>query len=128
MIHELICIRCPLGCGLKVDVDEKSREVLSVAGNSCPLGLEYGKNEVISPMRTVTSTVTLSGGECPLVPVKTAHEVPKARIGAVMEEIVKAAAKAPVKIGDVIIKNVAGTGVDVIATRNIKAGKANELG
>ncbi len=119
MIHELICIRCPLGCGLRVDLDEKINEVISVTGNSCPLGHEYGKNEVVSPMRTVTSTVAVSGGELPLVSVKTAHDVPKAKINEVMAEIIKATVKAPVKIGDVIIKNAAGTGVDVIATRDI---------
>lgn len=119
MKHELVCIRCPLGCNLRVEVDDISGEVTEVTGNTCKLGEEYGRNEVTAPMRTVTSTVRLVGGEQPLVPVKTENDVPKGRIGEVMEAIKKASKTAPVKIGDVIIKDVAGTGVNIVATRDI---------
>lgn len=114
MERELICISCPKGCHLKVDEDS-----LSVSGNSCPKGAEYGVNEVTNPVRIVTSTVKVNKGEAPVVPVKTEKAIPKGLIMKCMEEINKASISAPVKIGDVIIKNVLETGVDVVATKNV---------
>lgn len=114
MERELICISCPKGCHLKVD-----EEKLTVSGNSCPKGAEYGVNEVTNPVRIVTSTVKVSGGEVPVVSVKTEKAIPKGLIMKCMEEINKASISAPVKIGDVIIKNVLETGVDVVATKNV---------
>lgn len=114
MERELICISCPKGCHLKVD--ETS---LTVSGNSCPKGAEYGVNEVTNPVRIVTSTVKVDDGDTPVVPVKTQSAIPKGLITKCMEEINKVTIKAPVKIGDVVIKNVLETGVDVVATKNV---------
>lgn len=114
MERELICISCPKGCHLKVD-----EEKLTVSGNSCPKGAEYGVNEVTNPVRIVTSTVKVNSGEVPVVPVKTEKAIPKGLIMKCMEEINKASISAPVKIGEVIIKNVLETGVDVVATKNV---------
>ncbi len=114
MERELICISCPKGCHLKVD-----EEKLTVSGNSCPKGAEYGVNEVTNPVRIVTSTVKVSGGEVPVVPVKTEKAIPKGLIMKCMEEINKASISAPVMIGDIVIKNVLETGVDVVATKNV---------
>ena len=72
MVKELICISCPMGCHLKVDVDNKT-----VTGNTCKRGEIYGLNEVTNPVRVVTSTVKVNGGELPVVPVKTAGAIPK---------------------------------------------------
>lgn len=110
---ELICITCPRGCHLKVD------ENLNVTGNSCPRGAIYAKAELTHPVRMVTSTVLVeSKTEC-RVPVKTKDPIPKELIFKVMDEINKVKIKAPVKIGDVVIKDVLGSGVDIIATKNI---------
>lgn len=114
MVRELICISCPKGCHLKVD-----EESLSVSGNSCPKGAEYGVNEVTNPVRIVTSTVKVNGGEAPVVPVKTEKAIPKGLIMGCMEEINKVTIEAPVKIGDVVIRNVLETGVDIVATKNL---------
>lgn len=114
--RELICIRCPLGCMLSVDIDEDN---IKVSGNTCKRGEEYGKVEVVNPTRMVTSSVRVSGGDLCRVPVKTETDIPKDKIFECMEEIRKAQVEAPVKIGDIIIKNCAGTGVDIVATRNI---------
>jgi CxxC motif-containing protein len=114
MERELICISCPKGCHLKVN--ETS---LSVSGNSCPKGAEYGINEVTNPVRIITSTVKVDGGEVPVVPVKTQRAIPKGLTMKCMEEINKVIIKAPVKIGDVLIENVLATGVDVVATKNV---------
>ena len=115
MIKELICISCPMGCHLKVDAENKT-----VTGNTCKRGEMYGINEVTNPVRVITSTVRVGNGELPVVPVKTNNPSPKGLNFKCMEEINKAVVNAPVKIGDVVIKNVLGTGVDILATRNVK--------
>ena len=105
-----------MGCQLTVTVDGDN---VTVTGNTCPRGAEYGKNEVTNPLRTVTSSVRVTGGELPLVSVKTAGEIPKGKIFDVMDDIRRAEVAAPVKIGDVVIADAAGTGVPVVATKNI---------
>lgn len=116
-IVELTCISCPLGCPLKVETDGEGK-VLSVTGNTCKRGEEYGRREVSAPMRTVTSTVKVAGGVPPVISVRTKTDIPKEKIFAVMEEIRRASAHTPVSIGDVIVENIAGTGVDLIATKS----------
>lgn len=118
-IRELTCISCPLGCALKVEVDEHGNAV-SVSGNTCKRGEDYGKREVTAPVRAVTSTVRVAGGAAPVVPVRTAQNIPKEKIFECMDAIRAANAAAPVKIGDVIISNVANTGVDIIAAKDIE--------
>lgn len=117
---ELTCISCPLGCPLRVEVDEEGK-VLSVTGNTCKRGEEYGRKEVTAPTRTVTSTVRLVGGAAPVVSVRTKGDIPKDKIFDVMAEIRGACATAPVSIGDVILRDIAGTGVDLIATAEREA-------
>lgn len=113
-VTELICINCPRGCHLVVD------EHLNVTGNFCPRGEAYGKQEVTNPTRTVTSTVRIEGAELPLCPVKTSAPVSKGKMLAVMTLINGVKIVAPVHIGDVIIKNVCDTGVDIVSTRNME--------
>lgn len=113
-MKELICIICPRGCHLKVD------ENMNVTGNSCPRGPIYAKAELTHPVRMVTSTVAIASTKEARLPVKTSEPVAKELMFKVMEEINKVAVKAPIKIGDVIIKNVLGSGVDIIATKNIE--------
>lgn len=121
-IVELTCISCPLGCPLKVEADSDGN-VLSVTGNTCKRGEAYGRKEVTAPTRTVTSTVRLLGGSMPVVPVRTREDIPKGKIFDVMEAVRRASAQAPVHIGDVIIADIAGTGVDLIATRSVEKGE-----
>ena len=117
--RELTCIQCPLGCPLTVTVDGSS---VTVTGNTCPRGAVYGEKEVTHPTRTVTSTVIVEGGEMPRASVKTAGDIPKEKIFDVMAEIRAVKLTAPVTIGDVIIKNAAGTGIDIIATKSVDTG------
>lgn len=121
-IIELTCISCPLGCPLKVETDSDGN-VLSVTGNTCKRGEAYGRKEVTAPTRTVTSTVRLLGGSMPVVPVRTREDIPKGKIFDVMEAVRCASVQAPVHIGDVIIADIAGTGVDLIATRSVEKGE-----
>ena len=115
MIKELICINCPIGCHLKVDVENKKG-----SGNNCKRGEEYGINEVTNPLRIVTSTVKIKNGEYDVIPVKTEKAIPKELIFKAMEEINKVIVEAPIKMGDIVIENILNTGVNVIATRDIE--------
>lgn len=115
MEKELICICCPKGCHLKVDAQANK-----VTGNTCPRGAEYGINEVTNPVRVVTTTAKVVNGHLPVVPVKTDKPIPKGLNFKCMDEINKAKIEAPVKIGDIVIENVLGTGVNIVATRNVK--------
>ena len=113
-IRELTCINCPLGCLLTVEMD--GDEIKNISGYTCPRGKNYAEKEVVNPMRIVTSTVKVEGGKRERVSCKTAHDIPKSKIDDVMREINAAVAQAPVVIGEVLIRDVAGTGVDVVAT------------
>lgn len=113
-MREFTCIVCPRGCRLKID-DE-----LNVTGNSCPRGALYAKEEVTNPKRNIASSVRVKNREYLLASVRTSAPIPKGMIFQVMEEINKVSVNAPTHIGDVVIKNVLGTGSDIIITKNIK--------
>lgn len=115
----LTCIGCPMGCSLTVRISEK--KVVSVQGNTCKKGKIYGEKEVTAPVRTVTTTVVVTGGQIPAVSVKTRTDIPKEKIFACICALKGIQVKAPVRIGDVILTDAAGTGVDIIATKNVAA-------
>lgn len=117
--RELTCIGCPLGCSLTVTIDHDT--VTAVTGNTCPKGDAYARKEVTNPTRIVTSTVRVKGGTAAMVNVKTASDIPKDKIFDCITAIRDIEVAAPVKIGDVILSNAAGTGVDIIAAKNISA-------
>lgn len=114
---ELTCIGCPLGCNLHVTIDEKN---ITVSGNNCPNGEKYAKNEISNPTRIVTSTIKVINGDIERASCKTKSPIPKDKIFDCMKEIKMSSAVAPIEIGDVLIKNVANTGIDVVATKQIK--------
>lgn len=93
--------------------------MIEVKGNTCPKGDIYARKEVTNPTRIVTSTVRVSGGTSAMVNVKTASDIPKDKIFDCVEALKGVEIAAPVKIGDVVLANVAGTGVNIIAARNI---------
>lgn len=113
----LVCIGCPMGCPLAVEMDNGA--VVSVTGNTCPRGDAYARKEVTHPTRVVTSTVRVRGGTLPMVSCKTRTDVPKDKIFAVVEALKDVELDAPVAIGDVLVPDVAGTGVEIIATKNV---------
>ena len=114
---KLTCIACPMGCPLSVEMD--GDKVVNVTGNTCPRGKVYGEKEVTNPTRIVTSTVRVSGGESVMVSVKTKEDIPKGKIFDIVKALKDVEIPAPVKIGDVVIAEVAGTGVDIVATKNV---------
>lgn len=113
----LICIGCPMGCNLLVKQD--NLEII-VSGNNCPKGEKYAKNEITSPKRSVTTTVKLINGEDNVISVKTQTDIPKEKILDVINELKSISVCAPIKINDIIVKNICNTGVDIIATSNAK--------
>ena len=115
---EMICIVCPTGCRLSVRKD-KDGKVLSVTGNTCPRGEKYARQEIESPTRTLTGTVRLEGGLLPRLPVITSDAVPKDRIFDVMREINRVTAYSPVHTDDILIENVLGLGVNIVASRDL---------
>ena len=114
--RELICISCPMGCPLTVELEGK--EILDIKGYTCKRGEVYARKEVTNPTRIVTSTVDVEGGRVARVSVKTKEDIPKGKIFQCVKALKGMTVKAPVHIGDVIISNVADTGVDVVATRD----------
>lgn len=116
---DLICIGCPLGCPVSVTME--NGEVREVTGNTCKRGDAYARKEVTDPTRIVTSTVRVKGGRLAMVSVKTASDIPKGRIFDCVKALQAVELAAPVKIGQVVLPNVAGTGVAVVATKNVPA-------
>lgn len=116
---ELICIGCPMGCPLTVTLEGGA--VTAVQGNTCPRGDAYGRKEVTNPTRIVTSTVRVKGGVLPAVSCKTRSDVPKGKIFDVVRALKGVEVPAPVSIGQVLLEDAAGTGVAVVATKNVDA-------
>jgi CxxC motif-containing protein len=119
MTREIICVACPMGCGMLVEYTE-SGEVTQVTGNTCKRGAAYAQAEIKNPTRSFHSTVRVDCGKAPLVSVKTTGPVPKTKLMDCAAATKTARAKAPVAIGDVIVANICGTGVDLVATTRIK--------
>lgn len=119
MEKKYICIRCPQGCEITTTLDGYGN-ITEITGNSCKLGIDYVKAESTDPRRTVTTTVMVEGGELPLCPVWTENPVPKGKMMEVADALRDVKIKAPVAINQVIVENVAGTGVKVVASREIK--------
>ncbi|MBR6089935.1 MAG: DUF1667 domain-containing protein [Anaerolineaceae bacterium] len=117
MNRTLTCIGCPMGCQIEVELDDAGNFVSS-SGWSCRIGERYAKEEVTAPVRTVTALVEVTGRLEPLS-VKTAGPIPKEKIFDCLAELQKTKVQAPCSIGDVVLADVCGTGVDVIATKNI---------
>lgn len=112
-MKDFLCIICPNGC--KITIDDNG----NISGNKCPRGVAYVKQESTNPTRTVTTTMKVVNGKARIVPCKTSVAVPKAKIFDVMAEINNTEVVAPVKMHQVLIRNVADTGVDVIATKEV---------
>jgi len=113
---KVTCVICPKGC--EIEVDTEGKEVISVRGNACPRGEKYASAEVVCPERILTSTVAIFGSENPRLPVRSEKPVPKSSLFRCMNEIRSIEVKSPVKMGDIIINNVAGTGINIVAAKN----------
>ena len=120
MKKSLICVSCPLGCPIEVEIE--NGEVVAVTGNTCKRGDAYARAEITNPVRSLTTSVKVENGLHPVVPVKSSGPVPKDKMFDCMKEINSVTVKAPGKIGDVVIENILGLGVDIVAP-NCDSGK-----
>lgn len=116
-MKELICIGCPKGCRLEVDVEND----YAVKHNQCPIGAEYGRNELKNPQRVLTSTVVIANALYSRCPVKTEQPIPKGKLMDAMAEIAKVRLNAPIKCGDVIIADLCQTGVALVSAKTMEA-------
>ena len=119
----LTCIICPMGCSMEVEVEtdaDGNKKVLSVKDNGCKRGEQYAAKELQNPTRTLTSTIKVNDGVLPVVPVKTAGEVPKNMLLQCMEVVRRASCRAPVKRGDILLYDLLGTGINVIACADVE--------
>ena len=133
----ITCVICPKGCSISVDWefsegDAGAKKVVKVTGNSCPRGLKYATAEVIHPERVLTSTVRVKNGSLALLPIRSASPIPKEAMIEAMKTISATvidvadcdacgASNGILKMGTVVIKNIAGTGIDMIACRDVVA-------
>ncbi len=116
-MKEMICICCPMGCHLQVD--DSDRDNIIVTGNTCPRGAKYAKDESICPKRVVTSVVDVAGGVINMVSVKTSEPIPKDKMFDALQLLDGVIEQAPIEIGQVIVEDVLGLGVDFIATKSV---------
>ncbi len=117
MEKEIICTVCPMGC--HIFVEGEGDRIDRIEGFTCKRGEEYGRAEFSHPVRILTSTVKITGADQPLLPVRSEGPVPKELIPSCMEEIRNTVAKAPVGVHDVIIENICGCGVNIIASDTV---------
>ncbi len=121
MKKTVVCLQCPFACKVDVELSEAG-EILSVSGNRCQRGDSYARQEVIAPVRVLTTTVRIDSEdrEHPLLSVMTSGAIPKARLGEAMRTLASVRVKAPVEYGEVVYEDLLGTGVNVIATSSIR--------
>lgn len=116
MSKEFVCIVCPNSC--RLTVSEKDGEI-TVTGNDCKRGIKHGISEYKNPLRMITSTVAVIGAGLPRLPVIGTGEIPKTKMKDCLDEIYGITVKAPIQCGDIIVRNIKETGVDIVASRSM---------
>lgn len=114
-MRKMICIVCPMGCRMTVNEEDP----ITVSGHSCPRGEEYAKNEILHPVRMITSTVKISGAIYRRCPVKTDAAVPKDKIFEAMKLLDRLELVSPVHTGQIVVENICGTKSNFVATREM---------
>lgn len=120
---KITCIVCPLGCEVTVCMD--GEKILDISGHSCKRGAIYAETEITDPRRTLTTTMRVQGGTCPLVSVKSAQPIKKGMLFESMKRINETTIKAPVHIGDVLIANICGLDANIVATADVPCYNGN---
>jgi len=114
-IRSITCIACPLGCEISVQGD--NGKITEISGNKCKHGLKYARSEYLNPKRILTTVVRAEGCTLPVISVRTDKPVPKDKIFDCMEYLKSVTAKKGMKIGTVLVKDILGTGADVVVTK-----------
>jgi CxxC motif-containing protein len=115
--RHFVCVICPIGC--EVDVIHDGGKIISMEGNKCKKSQEFVRQELIEPMRVLTTTVRIQGARWPVIPVRTDKSVPKRLFPRIMRQLRRIELQSPVNMLDVVVKDVVGTGASVIATRTM---------
>jgi CxxC motif-containing protein len=118
-ILNTLCVSCPVGCSIQVTYE--GDRVLKVEGNTCPRALVFAQKEISNPERVFATTVRVTGGKLPVCPVRSRGPVPKSSVFDISRAVATLSIEAPVEIGQVILPNVCGTGVEIIASRSLEA-------
>jgi CxxC motif-containing protein len=116
--HEYLCINCPLGC--TVELTEEDGEILEIAGAECKVGEKYAAEEFRDPRRKVSTTVRVAGGSLPLLPVVSVAPIPKRMVREAVKVLAEVVVDAPVADGQVVYRDILGTGVDVVSSRKLE--------
>ncbi len=116
-IQEMVCITCPMGCRMELEIE--NGEMKAVQHNSCKRGIEYAQQEYYDPKRMVTATATVTGRVLKRVPVRTSQPISVKHIHDLLHAIYALIISEPLPVETAVIENFAGTGVNVITTRNI---------
>ena len=118
MVKEIICTVCPRGC--RINVEGEGNVIKNIEGYGCKRGLDYASAEFVNPVRILTTLVKIDGKDNDLLPVRSNKPIPKTKLFDCVNEIKKLSVKLPVSMHQVIIENVCGTGVDIVATKGLK--------
>lgn len=118
MKREFICIICPNGC--RISAEYEGTNIKNITGEECPKGKDYVENEITNPLRVFTGSVLVENGDFPLVSVKTPSPIPKKYLKKIGEITRRIEVEAPIEIGQIIVSNLLGEDIDLIATRKIK--------
>ncbi|MEE9151300.1 MAG: DUF1667 domain-containing protein [Thermoplasmata archaeon] len=121
MNKEITCIICPISC--QIIIEHRDGTIKSIEGFQCEKGKVYAEEELLSPVRALTTTIMVKDGVLPLVSVKTNKPVPKEKLFKVMDAISGVEVDAPVNIGDVLVENVFDLNIDIVATKNVERGE-----
>jgi len=117
VVDRLTCVLCPVGCELEVRRDGSTE--VEVSGNQCDKGIPFAVEEVLRPRRNLATSIPVRGTASKMVSVRLSGPVPREMIFPILAEIARLRPDAPVRRGQVLIADVLGTGVDVIATRTV---------
>ncbi|MEN2983647.1 MAG: DUF1667 domain-containing protein [Dictyoglomaceae bacterium] len=120
MFRKLVCVQCPIGCKLNVEISGDDNSILKIDGNKCKRGIDYAQDEIKDPKRILTTSIKVVGGELPLVSVKTDKPISIKYIKIIMNILKSYEVKAPIKRGEIIIQNILDTRANIVATRTVK--------
>jgi CxxC motif-containing protein len=117
-LHTFTCIKCPLSC--QIELTEDNGTITNIEGHTCPQGEQYAREEFINPVRMVTTTVVVTHGILPCLPVRSETPVPKNMVRKCIHALNRIRVQAPIACGDIIYEDILGTGINIIASRKLE--------
>lgn len=113
------CILCPEGCPMQAEYEAGSKKIISLKGYNCKKGVKFAESEITNPLRTLTTTISIDSGVFQRLPVRSNTPAPKEKIASMVKAAKQIRAKVPVKMGEVIVADILGTGVDIISSATV---------